>query len=202
LQIILSKFNDLSLDEKKDFLETYSKTNQFFKIYFLMKTCYEKAEIKQFFKNINKIYGKDKEFNLSIENKLKDIPDKNKLVIKYNFLKELDNLTLLSPFEIILLLNSTSSLELTEKIKSYYDKYPESYSANKAISVIYFHEEDFKKFLMQISKSGNFKFQMEILYLKAIAYREIGLKEESERIFLALRERYPHSDILAKEAGI
>ena len=70
------------------------------------------------------------------------------------------------------------------------------------MAVIYFHEEDYKKFLIQIAKSGNFRFQMEVLYLKAISYRELNLEKESSKIFQALYKRFPESEILASEMGL
>ena len=61
---------------------------------------------------MNVINGKDKKILNSIEEQLKEVPEKNKLNHKYMLLKEKTANYLLSPFEILLLCNSTVSLEL------------------------------------------------------------------------------------------
>lgn len=201
-KIITEKIAHLSKEEKKIFVTSYEKTYNYLKTYFFMKQSYSNLEIKTWLKAMKVMNGKENSFLADIEEELKDIPEKNKLNRKYILLKEHNACYLLSPFEILLLCNSTISLELKNEISSYYEKYPLSYIANRSMSVIYFHEEDYKKFLIQIAKSGNFRYQMEVLYLKAIAYRELNLEKESSKIFQALYKRFPESEILAKEMGL
>ena len=43
---------------------------------------------------------------------------------------------------------------------------------------------------------------MEVLYLKAVAYRELNLEKESSKIFQALYKRFPESEILANEMNL
>lgn len=202
LQLISNDYHKLSKEEKRAFVQVYQNTNQYLKTYFLMKNHFSKIEVDTWIKKINIMNGKDKKFNQTIEEKLSGVAEKDKLIKKYQILKEAHNLAVLSPFEIILLLSSNKSLELIEGLNKFYETYPYSYSGNRAIAVLHFHHEDYKKFLLQISKAGNFKFQMEVLYLKAIAYREIGMNDESKKIFQALKNKFPDSEVLAKESGI
>lgn len=201
-KLISEKFTELSQEEKRLFVSSYQQTYNYFKIYFFMKKSHSKLEIETWIKAMNVMNGKDKGILYSVEEQLKDVPEKNKLTQKYSLLKEYSANYLLSPFEILLLCNSTISLELKNEIAAYYEKYPLSYVANRSMAVIYFHEEDYKKFLIQIAKSGNFRFQMEVLYLKAISYRELNLEKESSKIFQALYKRFPESEILASEMGL
>ncbi len=201
-KLISEKFTELSQEEKRLFVSSYQQTYNYFKIYFFMKKSHSKLEIETWIKAMNVMNGKDKGILYSVEEQLKDVPEKNKLTQKYSLLKEYSANYLLSPFEILLLCNSTISLELKNEISAYYEKYPLSYVANRSMAVIYFHNEDYKKFLIQIAKSGNFRFQMEVLYLKAISYRELNLEKESSKIFQALYKRFPESEILASEMGV
>ena len=201
-KLISEKFTELSQEEKRLFVSSYQQTYNYFKIYFFMKKSHSKLEIETWIKAMNVMNGKDKGILYSVEEQLKDVPEKNKLTQKYSLFKEYSANYLLSPFEILLLCNSTISLELKNEIAAYYEKYPLSYVANRSMAVIYFHEEDYKKFLIQIAKSGNFRFQMEVLYLKAISYRELNLEKESSKIFQALYKRFPESEILASEMGL
>lgn len=201
-KLISEKFTELSQEEKRLFVSSYQQTYNYFKIYFFMKKSHSKLEIETWIKAMNVMNGKDKGILYSVEEQLKDVPEKNKLTQKYSLLKEYSANYLLSPFEILLLCNSTISLELKNEISAYYEKYPLSYVANRSMAVIYFHDEDYKKFLIQIAKSGNFRFQMEVLYLKAISYRELNLEKESSKIFQALYKRFPESEILASEMGV
>ncbi|HRG46648.1 MAG TPA: hypothetical protein PLX69_11210 [Leptospiraceae bacterium] len=201
-KLISEKFTELSQEEKRLFVSSYQQTYNYFKIYFFMKKSHSKLEIETWIKAMNVMNGKDKGILYSVEEQLKDVPEKNKLTQKYSLLKEYSANYLLSPFEILLLCNSTISLELKNEISAYYEKYPLSYVANRSMAVIYFHDEDYKKFLIQIAKSGNFRFQMEVLYLKAISYRELNLEKESSKIFQALYKRFPESEILASEMGL
>ena len=175
-KLISEKYTELSQEEKRLFVSSYQQTYNYFKIYFFMKKSHSKLEIETWIKAMNVMNGKDKGILYSVEEQLKDVPEKNKLTQKYSLFKEYSANYLLSPFEILLLCNSTISLELKNEIAAYYEKYPLSYVANRSMAVIYFHEEDYKKFLIQIAKSGNFRFQMEVLYLKAISYRELNLE--------------------------
>ncbi len=202
LKIISEKFTKLTLEEKKAFVTSYQNTHNYLKIYFYMKQTYSNLEIQTWIAAMNVINGKDKKILNSIEEQLKEVPEKNKLNHKYMLLKEKTANYLLSPFEILLLCNSTVSLELKNEITGYYEKFPQSYVANRSMAVLYFHEEDFKKFLVQISKAGNFRYQMEVLYLKAVAYRELNLEKESSKIFQALYKRFPESEILANEMNL
>ena len=201
-KLISEKYTELSQEEKRLFVSSYQQTYNYFKIYFFMKKSHSKLEIETWIKAMNVMNGKDKGILYSVEEQLKDVPEKNKLTQKYSLFKEYSANYLLSPFEILLLCNSTISLELKNEIAAYYEKYPLSYVANRSMAVIYFHEEDYKKFLIQIAKSGNFRFQMEVLYLKAICYRELNLEKESSKIFQALYKRFPESEILASEMGL
>ena len=201
-KLISEKYTELSQEEKRLFVSSYQQTYNYFKIYFFMKKSHSKLEIETWIKAMNVMNGKDKGILYSVEEQLKDVPEKNKLTQKYSLFKEYSANYLLSPFEILLLCNSTISLELKNEIAAYYEKYPLSYVANRSMAVIYFHEEDYKKFLIQIAKSGNFRFQMEVLYLKAISYRELNLEKESSKIFQALYKRFPESEILASEMGV
>ena len=191
-KLISEKYTELSQEEKRLFVSSYQQTYNYFKIYFFMKKSHSKLEIETWIKAMNVMNGKDKGILYSVEEQLKDVPEKNKLTQKYSLFKEYSANYLLSPFEILLLCNSTISLELKNEIAAYYEKYPLSYVANRSMAVIYFHEEDYKKFLIQIAKSGNFRFQMEVLYLKAISYRELNLEKESSKIFQQeRRQRLP-----------
>ncbi|MBK9501707.1 MAG: hypothetical protein IPO06_20475 [Leptospiraceae bacterium] len=201
-KLISEKYAELSPEEKRLFVSSYQQTYNYFKTYFFMKKSHSKLEIETWIKAMNVMNGKDKGILYSVEEQLKDVPEKNKLTQKYSLLKEYSANYLLSPFEILLLCNSTISLELKNEISAYYEKYPLSYVANRSMAVIYFHDEDYKKFLIQIAKSGNFRFQMEVLYLKAISYRELNLEKESSKIFQALYKRFPESEILASEMGV
>lgn len=201
-KLISDKFSKLSKEEKKVFVTSYQNTYNYFKTYFYMKKTFSNLEIKTWISAMNVMNGKDKKILNFIEEELKTVPEKNKLNQKYSLLKEKGSTYLLSPFEILLLCNSTVSLELKNEIASYYEKFPQSYIANRSMAVVFFHEEDFKKFLIQIAKSGNFRYQMEVLYLKAIAYRELNLEKESSKIFKALHKRFPESEILAKEMNL
>ncbi|MBK6608701.1 MAG: hypothetical protein IPG24_25275 [Leptospiraceae bacterium] len=201
-KLISEKYAELSPEEKRLFVSSYQQTYNYFKTYFFMKKSHSKLEIETWIKAMNVMNGKDKGILYSVEEQLKDVPEKNKLTQKYSLFKEYSANYLLSPFEILLLCNSTISLELKNEISAYYEKYPLSYVANRSMAVIYFHDEDYKKFLIQIAKSGNFRFQMEVLYLKAISYRELNLDKESSKIFQALYKRFPESEILASEMGV
>jgi len=181
---------------------SYQHTYNYLKIYFYMKKSHSKLEIETWIKAMSVMNGKDRVILDLLEEELKNVPEKNKLIQKYSLLKEHNASYLLSPFEILLLCNSTISLELGNEIAAYYEKYPQSYVANRSMAVIYFHDEDYKKFLIQIAKSGNLRFQMEVLYLKAISYRELNLEKESSKIFQALYKRFPESEILASEIGL
>ncbi len=201
-KLITEKFESLPKEEKRLFVSAYQHTFHYFKIYFYMKKSHSSLEIETWVKAMKVMNGKDKGILDSLEEQLKDVPEKNKLTQKYALLKEHNANYLLSPFEILLLCNSTVSLELKNEISAYYEKYPHSYVANRSMAVIYFHDEDYKKFLIQIAKSGNLRFQMEVLYIKAICYRELNLEKESSKIFQALYKRFPESEILASEMGV
>ncbi|MBP7282504.1 MAG: hypothetical protein KBA66_13065 [Leptospiraceae bacterium] len=201
-KLISDKFEALPKEEKRIFVNSYQQTFNYFQLYFYMKESHSHLEIETWIKAMNVMNGKDSTILEFIEDQLKDVPEKNKLIQKYTLLKEKEASYLLSPFEILLLCNSTVALELKTDISNYYEKYPMSYVANRSMSVIYFQEADYKKFLIQIAKSGNFKYQMEVLYLKAISYRELNLEKESSKIFQALHNRFPESEILASEMGL
>ncbi|MBK8399196.1 MAG: hypothetical protein IPL26_28640 [Leptospiraceae bacterium] len=201
-KLISDKFEFLNTEEKRVFITSYQQTYNYFKLYFYMKKSHSKLEIETWIQAMNVMNGKDKRIIDSIEEQLMDVPEKNKLMQKYTLLKEKEATYLLSPFEILLLCNSTVVLELKNDISNYYEKYPISYVANRSMSVLYFHEEDYKKFLIQIAKSGNFRYQMEVLFLKATAYRELNLEKESSKIFQALYKRFPESEILANEMSL
>ncbi|HMV45339.1 MAG TPA: hypothetical protein PKD50_22630, partial [Leptospiraceae bacterium] len=201
-KIISEKYKYLSREEKRAFVNSYEKTYNYLKTYFYMKQSHSDLEIQTWLKAMKVMNGKDAAILDTIDQQLKDVPEKLKLNKKYLILKEHNASFLLNPFEILLLCNSTVALELKNEIADYYEKYPNSFIANRSIAVTYFHEEDYKKFLMQIAQSGNFRYQMEVLYLKAIAYRELNLEKESSKIFQALYKRFPESEILAKEMGL
>ena len=202
LNLIQNRWKLLNKEEKREYISVYQNTNQYLKTFFLMRKTFSNLEIKTWIKKISLLNGKDTSYHKSIEEKLASVDEKMKLHSKFTLLKEAKFLVNLTPFELILLFNSSVSMELREEIGEFYEKYPHSYSANRSLAVIFFQDGDYQKFLLQISKAGNFLFHVEVLYLKAIAYREIGMDEESKKIFTALKTKYPNSEILLKEAGL
>lgn len=197
-KIIISRFDLLTEEEAVEFLNIYSKTYSYLQIYNLMKKVYKKPQIHAWLVEMKKLNGKEEGIYNQIHNDLGSPDHPNYLTEKYSLLKEMKFTYLLSPFELLLLFNSTILLELKEGLYSFYETNPYSYAANRCIAVVYFFEGDYKKFLQYLSRSGSLKLQIESLYLKAIAYKELGMLEESKKILTALYKKFPESEVLEK----
>lgn len=64
----------------------------------------------------------------------------------------------LSPFELLILLNSTESSNVQKEIGGVEAKLPDSYLTRRAKSVVYFFEKKFEEFLKSLERCGRSVF--------------------------------------------
>ncbi|MCB1178044.1 MAG: hypothetical protein KDK36_10735 [Leptospiraceae bacterium] len=187
---ILKNFDRLEKSEKKIFLESYKETGNYLETYFLLKKVYKKKDLEQWLKQMKTINGK---FVPGSENTFPGFEDQEDILVKYRNLKK-DALThTLSPFEILVLLNTNISLQLKNEIFDSYRKLPYSYITNRAIAVVYYYETDYRKFLLHLERAGSLRNHSECIYLKAVACMEIGFKKEAKQLLLALKTAFPNA---------
>lgn len=202
-EVIKKNFHLLERPERREFLESYLETGRYVEIYFLMKKAYTKREIKNYFHKIKIANGKTKEIiQQSFQSKL----EFSELEKKFKELESQRNLQTLSPFEILRLLETNYASKLRSEIESAYESLKYSYICNQAKAVLCFFDKDYRNFLFHLNKSGSFKNQAESLYLKGIALKELGEKQEALAIFYRLKEAFPEeTEILERieelEAG-
>ena len=191
-EIIIKNFDDYSLEDKKEFLLSFNETGKYLNIYFFQKKICNKAELDNWLQLTKIKNGKIKNIN---DISLKD--DSMELVEKYSKLSKIDRLDLLSPFEIITLLKDNSkNAELKNNLFKALDKNFHSYSLNLSLSVIYFFEREYSKFLLYSERSGSLKNYSEILYLRALCYREIGYNIEASKILDILNSKFPNIEFI------
>lgn len=186
-------WNHLSELEKQEFIEVYKKTNHYLDIFFLLKKQFSKEEIKEWLKEVNNENGK------LLSRSSEDLVNLNRpeiLRTKFKRLKNEDKLFLLQPFEILLLLNSTESILIRDRIDSQYLEKPHSYILNRAKAVISFFDNEFFSFLKYANLSGRFQHQTEMLYIKALTLIELNRKDEGNIILNALQQKFPRSSFL------
>lgn len=192
---LMTDFEYYNEEEKKEFIQSYKKTHKYQKIYFLMKQKCDKEEIVDWLEKMKLYNGK----------KI-DAPDGNskhlergELTQRYNYYKKNNNLHKLSPFDLLLLLNSTESVRVKKELFTIFDEMPYSYVVNRAIAIIYFYEKNYNKFYFYLSKAGRLQYHPECIYIRALVCLELGIKEEGSAILYALQEKFP-SSLLLKDA--
>ncbi|MCB1159165.1 MAG: hypothetical protein KDK45_16815 [Leptospiraceae bacterium] len=189
---IQTQFSHLSEEEKGVFLASFKKSGQYLNIYFLLKQLESKEGVRAWLEKEKEKNGKIERHSLPEVNLSQPTQLKNRVKL----LKKDNSLYFLQPFEILLLLNSTESFLIRESLLESYRKQPFSYIINRSIAVVYFFDNDFYKFLHHASLSGRFKFQAEMLYIKALVLLELGKQEEGKVILSALQTRFPRSQFL------
>ncbi|MCP5512120.1 MAG: hypothetical protein H7A24_09575 [Leptospiraceae bacterium] len=191
--IIKERFDVLELKDKKEFIESYKETGNLLKTFFLMKKVYSPEEVKSWFAKEKEKYGKSER---NQENCFPGYDETEDIIQKYKYLKVEKKAHTLSPFEIILLMNTSLALQLKNEILSIHDIHSNSYITNRALAVLNFFEMDYKKFLLYLERSGSLKNHSECLYLKAIAYLELGYRSEAYKILSILNQYFPDATVI------
>ncbi|MCB1193402.1 MAG: hypothetical protein H7A23_23285 [Leptospiraceae bacterium] len=189
---LMESFQIFTEEEKKAFIRSFQLTHKYQKIYFLMRENYSKEDIKNWLQEMKYYNGKKKQ----VVEKNSSTSEHSELTRRYNFHKKNDTLYKLSPFDLLLLLNSTESLRVKKDLLSYYEKMPNSYIVNRSVAMIYFYEKNFNKFYFYLSRSGRLQYHPECIYIKALVCLELGIKEEGSAILYALQEKFPTSPLL------
>ena len=186
-EVILSQFDKYSIEEKREFLESYKETGNYFTIYKIYKKIYNKKEIAEWINKIKYYNGK----NFKIRKKMDN--DSN-----FNIINELNTpgndelIYLLTPFEIIEILNNPATETIYKnKIFSMYEKNSFSYFTNLNIAILYFYLKDYSKFLLYLERSGSLKNMSETLFLKSICFLEVGYHQEAKKILTLLNSKFP-----------
>jgi hypothetical protein len=194
-ELIKDRFDSLELNDKKEFLEAYKESGMVFPTYFLMKKVYPKDQTKEWFQREKDKFGKTIP---NSENCFPGYDETEDIIEKYKSLRTKKLAHTLSPFEIMLLMNTSLALQLKNEISISYEETNYSYICNRAISVIYFFEMDYKKFLLHLERSGSLKNHSECLYLKAISFMELGYKTEASRILTILNKHFPEAKVISE----
>lgn len=189
---ILRYYPSISIEEKLEFLESYKRTGKYLKIYFLMRKIFTNEELREFFNREKETNGKQNHPEWNSEN----------LNEKIQKTKGLGRFDLLTPFELV---NGMSSEEykfiIRKSVFEHYEKFPHSYSSNLAIAIVYFYEKDYNKFLLYSEMGGSLKNYSEFLYLKLLAFLEMGYKVEAEKVLGVLIQKFPNSEQLKEIQG-
>lgn len=115
---------------------------------------------------------------------------------RYAILKQNRLVYTLSPFELLILLNSTESSNVQKEIGGVEKSLPDSYLTKRAKAVLYFFEKNFEKFLKSLEHCGRFRFSPEMLYLQGSALVEIGRTGEGIGLLESLLMKFPDADYL------
>lgn len=192
-QRIIDQFSEYNREEKVKFIEYYRTTGKYLSLYFLMKSVYSKESIEKWLQEQKKQHGKYSLAETSIplnqtgaiRNKLKQLTEQKQVY-------------LLQPFELLLLLNTTESFMIRDRLEQALANIPGSYIVNRAMAVVAFFDNEYFQFFQYINRSGRFRYQAEILYIKAVSLYELGKKEEGVVILQALQKKFPQSQFLNK----
>ncbi|EMG12433.1 hypothetical protein LEP1GSC151_1981 [Leptospira interrogans serovar Grippotyphosa str. LT2186] len=131
----------------------------------------------------------------SLQDKILQSQDES-LEKRYALLKKNHLVYTLSPFELLILLNSTESSNVQKEIGGVGERLPDSYLTKRAKSVLYFFEKKFEEFLKSLEHCGRFRFSPEMLYLQGSALVEIGRTQEGIKLLENLLIKFPDADYL------
>ncbi|PKA03386.1 hypothetical protein CH375_17320 [Leptospira ellisii] len=115
---------------------------------------------------------------------------------RYVLLKQNRLVYTLSPFELLILLNSTESANVEKEIGGHHEKLPDSYLTKRARLALRFFKKEYDEFLNSIGECGRFRFSPEMIYLQGLAMIEIGRTEEGIGLLESLFMRFPESEYL------
>ena len=188
-EVILSQFEKYSIEEKKEFLESYKETGNYFTIFKIYKKIYNKKEIVEWISKIKYYNGK----NIKIRKKMDNASNFN-IINEINTPGNDELIYLLTPFEIIeILKNPAMETNYKNKVFSMYEKNSFSYFTNLNIAILYFYLKDYSKFLLYLERSGSLKNMSEILFLKSICFLEVGYHFEAKKILTVLNSKFPNN---------
>jgi len=186
-EVILSQFDKYSVEEQKEFLESYKQTGNYFNIFKIHKKIFNKKDTSEWINKTSYHNGK----NFKLRNKMNEDPNFN-IFNKINSPGNDELIYLLTPFEIIeILKNPEMETNYKNKIFSLYEKNSYSYFTNLNIAIIYFYLKDYSKFLLYLERTGSLKNMSEVLFLKSICFLEVGYHQEAKKILKILNFKFP-----------
>ncbi|XDD49225.1 hypothetical protein AB3N59_12470 [Leptospira sp. WS92.C1] len=191
---ILSILPTLSSEEKESFFKAYSSRHGYLENYFVLKQIRPREYRKAWLEGEKKKNGRSVLLGSLQENILSGQDES--LDKRYALLKENHLVYTLSPFELLILLNSTESANVEREIAGIKEKLPDSYLTKRAQLVLRFFKKDYGEFLNTLEQCGRFRFSPEMIYLHGLALVEIGNSEEGIGLLESLLHRFPDSDYL------
>ncbi len=192
-EIILSNIDKFSIEEKREFLESYKESGNYFSIYKIYKKIYNREETKKWLNKIKIINGK----NFKQREKL-GVGTSFPIIQEIKKQDKEDLFFLLTPFEILELL-SDNEFNFKNKIFTNYEKNSFSYLNNLNLAINYFYLKDYSKFLLYLERSGSLKNMSEILFLKALCFLEVGYHEEGKKILTYLYLKFPNNKVVEEK---
>lgn len=191
---ILTLIESLSSEEKESFFKTYSTRHGYLETYFALRKIYPQEYRKAWLEGEKQKNGRSVLLG-SLQDKILQSQDES-LEKRYVLLKKNHLVYTLSPFELLILLNSTESSNVRKEIGGVEERLPDSYLTRRAKSVLYFFEKKFEEFLKSLELCGRFRFSPEMLYLQGSALVEIGRTQEGIKLLENLLIKFPDADYL------
>lgn len=191
---ILSVIETFTSEEKESFFKAYSSRHGYLENYFVLKQFRPREYRKAWLEGEKKKNGRSVLLGSLQDNILAGQDDS--LEKRYALLKENHLVYTLSPFELLILLNSTESSNVEHEIAGVKEKLPDSYLTKRAQLVLRFFKKNYEEFLNTIEQCGRFRFTPEMIYLHGLALVETGKAEEGIGLLESLLFRFPDSDYL------
>ncbi|MDV6234676.1 hypothetical protein CH379_003410 [Leptospira ellisii] len=191
---ILSALDTLVSEERESFFKAYSSRHGYLENYFVLKQIRPREYRKAWLEGEKKKNGRSVLLGSLQENILAgqdESLDKRYVLLKQNRL-----VYTLSPFELLILLNSTESANVEKEIGGHHEKLPDSYLTKRARLALRFFKKEYDEFLNSIGECGRFRFSPEMIYLQGLAMIEIGRTEEGIGLLESLFMRFPESEYL------
>ncbi|EMJ64093.1 MULTISPECIES: hypothetical protein [Leptospira] len=191
---ILTLIETFRSEEKESFFKAYSSRHGYLENYFVLKRIYPLEYRKAWLEGEKRKNGRSVLLG-SLQDKILEGQDES-LEKRYAILKQNRLVYTLSPFELLILLNSTESSNVQKEIGGVEKSLPDSYLTKRAKAVLYFFKKDFEEFLKSLEHCGRFRFSPEMLYLQGSALVEIGRTSEGIGLLESLLMKFPDADYL------
>ncbi|EMY78788.1 hypothetical protein LEP1GSC060_2145 [Leptospira weilii serovar Ranarum str. ICFT] len=191
---ILTVIETFSSEEKESFFKAYSSRHGYLENYFVLRKIRPLEYRKAWLEGEKQKNGRSVLLGSLQENILAGQDES--LEKRYAILRQNRLVYTLSPFELLILLNSTESSNVQKEIGGVEERLPDSYLTRRAQSVLHFFKKEYEEFLKSLERCGRFRFAPEMLYLQGSALVEIGRTAEGIGLLESLLMKFPDADYL------
>ncbi|TGM00994.1 hypothetical protein EHQ76_11285 [Leptospira barantonii] len=191
---ILTMIESLNSDEKESFFKAYSSRHGYLENYFVLKRIRPQEYRKAWLEGEKQKNGRSVLLG-SLQDNILAGQDES-LEKRYAILKQNHLVYTLSPFELLILLNSTESSNVQKEIGGVEERLPDSYLTRRARAVLHFFKRDFEKYVEAAEHCGRFRYSPEMLYLQGLSFVEMGRTDEGIGLLESLLMKFPDSDYL------